>query len=131
MVFSGATNVGEFSQGAVIRTLEEMLRQHAADGFSERKIAMIKGGFCYAISLAWLGLAARNAAMEPPGMDMIHHGKNLIDSKDFDAYTYFSQIANDFIMYRESLLTRTRAAHPEQFLTAEQSFENKSEVGIL
>ncbi len=128
MDFNGARRAGEFNQGDIIGQLSPILREKSGGKITERQIAVISDGFCYALSLEWLRLATEHTGTGSPGMSLILEGQNLLSLRDANACAYFVQIANNFVTYWESFETLGRLLAPEDFLSALHTFSDWQEI---
>ncbi len=130
MNFQGATRVAEFSQGKIIEKLLPKLKEANPGKISERQVSFIKNGFCYALSLEWLRLAASMPGGTAPGSDIGNKGQIFLAQQDADSFAYFTQIANNFVTYAESFRKAERTLNPEDFLSAPVVLNNKCETDI-
>ncbi len=127
MDFNGAKIAGQFDQGNIIDELATVMREKAGGKITERQIALITDGFCYALSLEWLRLATAHKGPDNPGMEIILEGQNLPTLKDANSYAYFVQIANNFVTYIEAFEKKARKRTPEDFLSAPHKFKSWEE----
>lgn len=131
MALNGTTQAVEFKQSAIIEKLASMAQKLDGEESTLKQLKRIKGGFCYALSLEWLRLAAEedvSGGTGNPGMSLALNGANLVQIDDKQAYSYFKQIANNFITYAESSQVAARIAKPDDFLSAPHNFLDRWEI---
>ncbi len=130
MDFQGATRVAEFSQGKIMEKLRPKLKEANPGKNSTRRTDFIRNGFCYALSLEWLRLAAAKPESTVPGIDIVDKGQSFLARQDADSLAYFTQIANNFVTYAESFRQAERRLNPEDFLSAPLVLNNKCEIDL-